>query len=51
LRHIAAMTGGKVEGDRVAKPAHGKMNLGAQPAAGPAKGLILSPFFAPEACW
>src|SRR5690606_34950232 len=33
------------------QPTHGHVDLGAQAAARTAKGLIFSPFFAPEACW
>ena len=50
LRHVAAMTGGEVKGDRVAEPAHGQVEFGARAPAGTAKRLIRSPFLAPLAC-
>jgi hypothetical protein len=46
------MAGGDAEPHRAAQAAHGKVELGAQAAAGSAKGLILRPpFLAPAACW
>ena len=51
LRRIPPLPGGEDEPDRAAEAPHGEVDLRAQPAPGAAYGLILSPFFAPAACW
>lgn len=51
LRRIARLACGEDEADRAAEPPNGKMDLGAQAAARTSEGLILSPPFAPLACW
>ena len=43
LRGAALLPGGQGEADRTAKASHCQVELGAQPAAAPAKGLIFSP--------
>lgn len=48
---IAFLTGGNNEADRASKTAYCQMDFGTQAAARTTKGLIFSPFFAPEACW
>ena len=48
---IACFAPRQMEGDRVAKSIDERMDLGAQPAAGAANGLILPGFFlAPALC-
>jgi hypothetical protein len=51
LRCIAFLTGFKQEAHRASEATHRQMDFGAQAAARTTKGLIFSPFFAPEACW
>ena len=48
---IAFLTGGKHEAYGASETAYRQMDFGAQAAARTTKGLIFSPFFAPEACW
>ena len=50
LRRVSPVAGREGEAHRTAKPAYGHVDLGAQAAARASKGLIVSPFFAPEAC-
>ena len=51
LRNITGLTGRQSEPDWATQAAHGEMEFGAQAAARTADGLILSPPFAPAACW
>ena len=51
LRSVAAMSSSKNDPGGTAEPPHSDMDFGAQAAARAAKGLILTPFFAPAACW
>ena len=52
LRRIAAIAGGQDDAGRAAQAPHRQVDLGAQPTAGTAKGLIFRPPFSPpEACW
>src|SRR3990170_3471353 len=49
---VALLTSRESKPHRAAEATHGEMDLGAQAAAGAAKGLIFRPpFFAPAACW
>jgi len=51
LRGVAFLAGGEDETDRAPQSAHRQMDLGAQAASRASDGLILSPPFAPLACW
>jgi hypothetical protein len=51
VRNITGLTGRQNEANWAAQAAHGEMEFGAQAAARTADGLILSPPFAPAACW
>jgi hypothetical protein len=51
LRGVALLAGREHKSHWAAETAHSEMDLGAQAAAGPAKGLIFRPpFLAPAAC-
>ena len=51
LRGVAFLARGEDETDRAPQPAHSQVDLGAQAASRASDGLILSPPFAPLACW
>lgn len=51
LRSIARLACSEDEAHRAAEPSDGEMDFGAQAAARTSDGLILSPPFAPLACW
>jgi hypothetical protein len=51
LWRVTPVAGGEYKVDRAAKPSHRQMNFGAQAAARTSDCLILSPPFAPLACW
>src|SRR5512134_99124 len=51
LGDVVALPTGEDETHRQAQTAHGHMDLAGQAAARAANGLILSPPFAPAACW
>ena len=51
LWSIASLASGEEEADRAAEPSDGEMNFGGQAAARTSDRLILSPPFAPLACW
>jgi hypothetical protein len=48
---IAFLASRERETNRASQPAHGHVDLSTQAPAGTVKGLILSPIFAPAACW
>ena len=50
LRHFVALAGSEADAQRVAEAIDSDVQLGAQPAARPPDGLILSPPFAPAEC-
>ena len=51
LRGVAFLAPGEDETDRAPQSAHSQVDLGAQAASRASDGLILSPLFAPLACW
>src|SRR5215212_8732084 len=51
LGRITSLAGCEREPDRASQAPDRQMDLGAQAAARAPNGLILSPFFAPLACW
>lgn len=48
---VASLARGEDETDRASQSAHSQVDLGAQAASRASDGLILSPPFAPLACW
>jgi len=51
LRGVAFLARGEDETDGAPQSAHSQVDLGAQAASRASDGLILSPPFAPLACW
>src|SRR5258708_28297268 len=51
LRRIASLAGREDEAHRAPQAADSQMDLGAQASTRASDGLILSPLFAPLACW
>jgi hypothetical protein len=51
LRGVAFLARSEDETDRASQSAHSQVDLGAQAASRASDGLILSPPFAPLACW
>ena len=51
LGDVIALAGGQQEAHRQAQTAHRQVDLARQAPARAAEGLILSPPFAPAACW